>query len=56
MGETVKKHISPVTINEARLRLGRKGESLTDKQIGEFLTLLRGVCNRIVDSVVETRI
>lgn len=42
-----------ITVEVARQKLGKRGESLTDKQIGDILTVLRLICNKAIDGVVK---
>lgn len=42
-----------VTIEYARLKLGKRGEKLTDKQINDILIMLRLICNKAIDGVVK---
>ena len=42
-----------ITIEHARKRLGKRAEMLTDKEVGDILNLLRFLCNKVIDSVVE---
>ena len=45
-----------ITIEAARQKLGKKGKNLTDKQIGDILTMLRLICNKVIDNVIEEEI
>ncbi len=42
-----------ITIEYARKRLGKKGEKMTDKQIECVLTMLRQICNKTIDNVIN---
>lgn len=44
-----------VTIEYARAKLGRRGERMTDQQIDDLLALLRLLCNKIIDGIIECR-
>ncbi len=43
----------PITIEYARQKLGKKAEKMTDKQIENLLSMLRAICNKTIDSVIE---
>ncbi len=53
MGSFCKTDNKIITIELARKRLGKKAENMTDKQIGELVNLLRLICNKTIDSVVN---
>lgn len=42
-----------ITTEYARLKLGGKGEKLADKQINDILSMLRFICNKAIDGVIE---
>jgi hypothetical protein len=42
-----------ITVEMARKKLGKKGERLTDKQISDILSMLRFICNKAIDGVIE---
>ena len=42
-----------ITIEAARQKLGKRGERLTDKQINDILSMLRFICNKAIDGVIE---
>jgi hypothetical protein len=42
-----------ITVEVARKKLGKKGERLTDKQISDILSMLRFICNKAIDGVIE---
>lgn len=42
-----------ITIKQARLKLGKKAENMTDKQVEQVLNFLYKLCGRVVDTVVE---
>ena len=42
-----------ITIEYARQKLGKKAEKMTDKQIEILLNMLRTLCNKTIDTVVE---
>jgi hypothetical protein len=45
-----------ITVELARKRLGKRGEKLTDKQINDILSMLRFICNKAIDGVIEGKI
>lgn len=49
MGEKI------ITVDIARQKLGKRGEGLTDKQINDILTMLRFICNKVIDSTLEVK-
>lgn len=42
-----------ITIEYARQKLGERGKKMTDKEIENLLSTLRGMCNKLIDSVIE---
>lgn len=44
-----------ITIEHARKKLGMKGKKMTDKEIISLLTMLRSICNKTIDSVIENK-
>ena len=42
-----------ITIEYARKKLGKKGEKMSDKQIQDILNMLRLLCNKSIDAVIE---
>ncbi|MGA2911747.1 MAG: hypothetical protein ABSE17_03910 [Candidatus Levyibacteriota bacterium] len=42
-----------ITIEMAREKLGRRGDSMTDQQVLDLLNMLRLICNKTIDAVVE---
>ena len=44
-----------ITIQYARLKLGKKGEKMTDKQIENLLAMLRQMCNKTIDLVIDDK-
>lgn len=52
MGNTSKR---AVTVEQARQKLGEKGKNMTDKQISDILVMLRLICNKTIDSVIENK-
>ena len=42
-----------ITIEYAREKLGEKGEKMTDHQVSDLLNMLRLICNKTIDAVVE---
>lgn len=49
------KQKAKITIEYARKKLGKKGEKMTDKQIEDLLNMLRLICNKTIDAVVENK-
>lgn len=45
-----------VTIEQARDKLGARGKNMTDKQIADLLTFLRTLCNKTINTVIESNI
>ncbi len=44
-----------LSIKEARKKLGKRGEEMSDKQIYDLLALLRFICGKAIDSKAEQR-
>ncbi|HSW88011.1 MAG TPA: hypothetical protein VLG12_02500 [Candidatus Saccharimonadales bacterium] len=44
-----------ITIEHARKRLGKKADNMTDKQINDILNMLRLICNKTIDAVVDKK-
>ena len=42
-----------VTIDYARQQLGERGQKMTDQQVSDLLNMLRLICNKTIDAVVE---
>lgn len=42
-----------ITINYAREKLGERGKKMTDQQVSDLLNMLRLICNKTIDAVVE---
>lgn len=42
-----------ITIEYVRQKLGKKAEKMTDKQVETLLNILRILCNKTIDSVIE---
>lgn len=42
-----------ITIEDARKKLGVNAERMTDKQVNDLLNILRVICNKVIDSVVN---
>jgi hypothetical protein len=42
-----------ITVEYARQRLGKRGQTMTDKQVSDLLNMLRLICNKTIDAVVE---
>ncbi len=42
-----------MTIQKARKTLGKRAENLTDNQILDILNMLRFICNKAIDQVVN---
>jgi hypothetical protein len=45
-----------VTIDLARQKLGERGKKMTDKEINDLLVMLRFICNKAIDGVIEGKI
>jgi hypothetical protein len=45
-----------ITIEYARKKLGKKGKNMTDQQINDLLKMLRLICNKAIDGVMEGKI
>lgn len=45
-----------ITIEYARQKLGERGKQMTDKEIGNLLSTLRILCNKVIDRVVENKL
>lgn len=45
-----------VTIERARHVLGTKANTMTDKEIGDLLAMLRLICERVISSVVGIKL
>lgn len=43
----------PITIDYVRLKLGKKAEKMTDKEVENLLIMLRAICNKTIDAVIE---
>jgi len=44
-----------ITIDHARRVLGKRGKVMTDKQVMNLLTMLRTICDKSIDVVIEKR-
>ncbi len=44
-----------ITVEYARQKLGKRAERMTDKQVHDLLTFLRTLCNKTIDSVIESK-
>ena len=44
-----------ITIDDARKRLGKRAEKMTDEEIEKVLNMFRFICNRVIDSVVDKK-
>ncbi len=42
-----------ITIEYARQKLGERGNKMTDQQVSDLLNMLRLICNKTIDAVVE---
>ena len=42
-----------ITIEYVRQRLGKRGENMTDKQVKDLLVMLRLLCNKTIDGVIN---
>ena len=42
-----------ITMEYDRQKLGKKGDTMTDKQIADLLVMLRKLCRKVIDSVVQ---
>lgn len=42
-----------ITIEYARQKLGERGKTMTDQQVSDLLNMLRLICNKTIDAVVE---
>jgi hypothetical protein len=42
-----------ITIEQARKKLGERGETMTDREIGNVLNTLRLLCDKTIDAVIE---
>lgn len=42
-----------ITVEYARQKLGKRAEKMTDTQINDLLNVLRFLCNKTIDSVVN---
>ncbi len=51
----MKKDSNSITIDYVRNKLGERGKKMTDKQVDDLLVLLRQLCNRTIDSVIENK-
>jgi len=49
----LKMEAKTITIEMAREKLGRRGDSMTDQQVLDLLNMLRLICNKTIDAVVE---
>jgi len=45
-----------LTIDSVRKRLGDRGQKLTDEQISDILNMLKFICNKTIDGVIEDKI
>lgn len=45
-----------ITTEYAREKLGERGKRMTDQQINDLLRMLRFICNRTIDSVIQKQI
>ena len=45
-----------ITVEYARQKLGERGKKMTDKQINDILAMLRFICNKAIDGVMEGKI
>ena len=44
-----------ITIEYVRSKMGEKGKKMTDKQISDLLGMLRFICNKAIDGVIEEK-
>jgi hypothetical protein len=44
-----------VTVEQAREKLGKNAEKMSDQEIEKLLNLMRIICNKVIDSVVENK-
>jgi hypothetical protein len=44
-----------ITIEYARNKIGERGKKMTDKQILDLLCMLRFICNKAIDGVIEEK-
>ena len=42
-----------ITVEYARQKLGERGQKMTDQQVSDLLNMLRLICNKTIDAVVE---
>jgi len=42
-----------ITVEYARQKLGERGKKMTDQQVLDLLNMLRLICNKTIDAVVE---
>jgi len=42
-----------ITIEYAREKLGERGQKMTDQQVSDLLNMLRLICNKTIDAVIE---
>ncbi len=40
-----------ITVEQAKKILGKAGQKMTDKEIQSLLNMLRGFCNKVIDSI-----
>jgi hypothetical protein len=45
-----------ITIEQARYKLGKRGKKMTDGQINDILSMLRFICNKTIDGVIENKL
>ena len=45
-----------ITVEIAREKLGKKGRKMTDKELNDLLVMLRLICNKTIDSVLENKL
>ncbi len=44
-----------ITIEYARQKLGTKGKKMTDQQVSDLLNMLRLICNKTIDSIIDQK-
>lgn len=45
-----------ITIEEARKKLGKKGEKMTDKEVDRMVVWLTAFCEKIIDETVNKKV
>lgn len=44
--------LQAITVEQARQKLGKRGEQMTDKQVNDLLIMLHTICNKAIDAVI----